>query len=112
MQIGSLMAHLCWKNYEISRKFGKIILRGLNNVKLSLLRPYLAYMESYLTIKDEYQTQRLEWLLGIPDWNLLNNKLGSYTKVGMSHIKYIDDAVITYLSPLPKKKSNVKESVL
>ena len=54
MQIGSLMAHLCWKNYEISRKFGKIILRGLNNVKLSLLRPYLAYMESYLTIKDEY----------------------------------------------------------
>ena len=52
--IAQLMGHLCWRNYETSRRFGKIILKGLNNVGVMELRPYVELMIVFLSIQDQY----------------------------------------------------------
>ena len=52
--VAQLIGHLCWKNYETSRRFGKIILKGLNNVNVGELKPFVEVMIVYLSIQDEY----------------------------------------------------------
>jgi len=47
-----LIGHLCWNNYEISRRFGKIILKGLNNTNEMEVRPYVECMKLYLSLED------------------------------------------------------------
>ena len=48
--VAQLVGHLCWKNYETSRRFGKLILKGLNHVNVGELKPYVEVMIVYLSI--------------------------------------------------------------
>ena len=66
--IAALLGHLCWGNYEISRRLGKVILRGLNNTNELEVRPFVECMKVYLGLEDSYTEQRVEWLLGTPSW--------------------------------------------
>ena len=77
--IAQLIGHLCWKNYETSRRFGKIILKGLNNVNVVELKPYVEVMIAYLSLQDEYQEQRIEWLFGVPDFILVRAQNQHYS---------------------------------
>ena len=48
------MGHLCWGNYEVSRRMGKVILKGLNNTNELEVRPYVECMKVYLSLQDQY----------------------------------------------------------
>lgn len=45
-----LIAHLCWNNYEVSRRFGKFILKGLNNTNELEVKPFVECMKMYLSL--------------------------------------------------------------
>jgi hypothetical protein len=65
VQVAELIGHLCWFNHAFSRKIGKAILHGLNNVTIEELKPFIVVMEVYLTVQDMWQELRIEWLFGI-----------------------------------------------
>ena len=64
-EISQLIGHLCWKNLELSRKIGKIILKGCNKFRWEDLICPISCAQVYLTIEDEYQATRIEWILGM-----------------------------------------------
>ena len=45
-----LAAHLCWKNLEMSRKFGKILVRFYNKISERELMPSLVSLQYYMTL--------------------------------------------------------------
>jgi len=47
-----LIGHLCWGNYEASRRLGKVILKGLNSTNEMEIRPYIDCMKVYLSLSD------------------------------------------------------------
>ena len=111
--IAQLIGHLCWKSYETSRRFGKIILKGLNNVNVGELKPYIEVMVVYLSIQDEYQEQRVEWLFGVPDFILVRPQNFPYSNdprfdlqsAGVGKIGDIDDITVKYESTVCKEQS-------
>ena len=52
--VAHMIAHLCWGNYEISRRFGKIILKGLNNTSEMEVKPFVECMTAYLSLDDQF----------------------------------------------------------
>jgi len=52
--VALLIGHLCWNNFEASRRFGKLILRGLNNTNEVEVKPYVECMKVYLSLADMY----------------------------------------------------------
>lgn len=52
--IAWLIGHLCWGNYEVSRRFGKLILKGLNAVNELEVKPYVDCMKVYLALNDQF----------------------------------------------------------
>ena len=106
-----LIGHLCWGNYEISRRFGKIILKGLNNTNELEVRPYVECMKVYLSLEDQYQEERIEWLMGIASWQITTLRHGQNI-VGMNTIQYIEDMILDYQTTLFKQRTQLTESVL
>jgi hypothetical protein len=47
-----MIGHLCWNNYAFSRRVGKTILQGLNNVTEIELQPFLGCLSVYLSLDD------------------------------------------------------------
>jgi hypothetical protein len=45
-----LVAHLCWKNLEMSRKFGKVLVRFYNKINERELIPSLVSLQYYMTL--------------------------------------------------------------
>jgi len=46
--LSKTMAHLCFRNYDFSRKIGKVLLTGLNKTSAAEVRPYAIGMMWYL----------------------------------------------------------------
>ena len=74
--VAAMVGHLCWGNYEISRRFGKLILKGLNNTNEMEVKPYVECMATYLSLTDQYQEVRVEWLMGIASWCMIRAQSG------------------------------------
>jgi hypothetical protein len=66
--LATLVAHMCWKNLNFSRKAGKVILKGCNKHNWQSLVGPITCAQVYLTIEDEFQNNRIEWLLGFPEF--------------------------------------------
>jgi hypothetical protein len=49
-----IVGHVCWKNYEVSKKVGKVILTYLNKITMKALNTSLEVVQIYLTLQDEY----------------------------------------------------------
>ena len=49
-----LIGHLSFNNYEVSRRFAKFILRGLNATSESDVKPFVEVMKVFLGIDDPY----------------------------------------------------------
>ena len=52
--VALLIGHLCYSNYEVSRRFGKIILKGLNSTNEMEVKPFVDCMTVYLSLDDEF----------------------------------------------------------
>lgn len=67
-QYSKLVAHVCYKNKEYSRKMAKHILKGTNKSNAEELGPFLELMKQYLSVDDEYSRLRMEWIFGVADF--------------------------------------------
>ena len=54
IEMASLIAHLCYRNLNFSRRIGKVLLLGLNRTSADELAIYLPCMQAYLTVPDEH----------------------------------------------------------
>ena len=52
--VGLLVGHLCWNNYEVSRRFAKFLLRGLNSTSENEVKPFVQVMKVFLGLNDIY----------------------------------------------------------
>jgi len=52
--LGILTGHLCWNNLEMSRKFGKLLVKSYNKINLKELTPALIVLQTYMTLQDEF----------------------------------------------------------
>ena len=98
-----LLGHLCWKNLQFSRKAGKVILKGCNKYKTEEVMSPILIATEYLTIPDEFQHNRVEWVLGLPSFEFKETHgkdllLGM--KVGCQLIRECKDQVVTYKTNL------------
>ena len=119
-EIAQMIGHLCWNNYAFSRRVGKTILQGLNNVTEIELQPFLGCLSVYLSLDDQFQTQRIEWLMGIPDFklhrsddmHLINDPRFVIQKIGLQRIKDVEDNLYDYKSTLFKEPNAYRETLL
>jgi len=65
-EVGKLIAHWSYKNKETSELFARVLLKGINETDYEEVAPFLAALRHFLSLKDDLQGFRLEWLLGIP----------------------------------------------
>ena len=87
--VAHMIGHLCWGNYEISRRFGKIILRGLNSTSELQVKPFVDCMTAYLSLDDQFQEERVEWLMGFGCYVLSKPPQSNSFRVGVNNITHI-----------------------
>lgn len=117
--LSKTMAHLCYRNYDFSRKIGKVLLTGLNKTSAAEVRPYSIGMMWYLQVPDEFQQQRLEWILGVSNLKSERQQYNTYgyndqreqIKVGLGRINDVMDLNFDYNTPLLKDQSKMCEPV-
>ena len=64
-ELGQLMQHVCYENYDISKRIAKILIFGLNRTQADEIKPYAISMEHFITIPDQFQKMRIEWIFGL-----------------------------------------------
>lgn len=60
-----LMSHICFNNYDVSQKISKVLLEGLRYYLEENCRPFIAATRWFISIKDDFQLHRIEWILGV-----------------------------------------------
>jgi hypothetical protein len=55
----------------MSRQVGKLLLCNANESNLKTLDPAISLCKMYLTIQDQFQMNRIEWMCGYCDWQTL-----------------------------------------
>jgi hypothetical protein len=53
-ELGQLMQHVCYRNYDISKRIAKLLVYGLNRTQADEIKPYAISMEHFLTIPDQF----------------------------------------------------------
>ena len=118
--LGCLIGHISYNNYEFSNRIAKKILVGINKCNGDEIRPYLEVLEPFLSLIDSFTRQRHEWILGIPvirierpiqSFNMLPINPNNM-KMGVALINAMNDDIYDYKSTLFKSSSGVKESLL
>jgi ubiquitin carboxyl-terminal hydrolase 34 len=105
--LGKALAHLSYKNLEVSRKVGRIILKTINTSDYEKIKQSMIVAKPYLYIEDEFQRNRTEWILGFGCF--LTTKTGTGTtlpRFGVSICNHISEEVYQYLSPLDCTRNN------
>ena len=117
-EYSKLVAHLCFKNKEFSRKMAKHILKGTNKSNAEEIGPFLELMKQYLCIDDEHFGLRMEWIFGVADPVVRSASYQMYNalpKVGVANAENVAAQVCRYFSPILKSASSLysnKESAL
>jgi len=69
-QFKVFLSHLCFENKEFSIRIAKFILKGTIKLHYDDNNSYLELLRQYLLIDDSLKNQRLEWIFGIPYFQL------------------------------------------
>ena len=112
--VGRLIAHWSYKNRENSEIFARVFLKGINETEYEEVAPFLKSLHHFLSIKDEFQSLRFEWLLGIPmmvDGSMVKASPPDKPKLGIYAIQSMSDEIFYYPSTLEHLDS-VNESIL
>lgn len=51
-EVSQLIQHVCYKNYDLSKRIAKIMIFGLNRTNADDIKPYAVCMEGFLSIPD------------------------------------------------------------
>lgn len=113
-EVGKLIAHWSYQNQENSALFAYVFLKGINEVDYEEVAPFLTAMHHFLSLKDDFQAKRLEWLLGTPmlmDGSMIKASPGEKPKLGAYAISSISEDVFYFPSTLETVDSS-NESIL
>ena len=112
--VGRLIAHWSYKNRENSEIFARVFLKGINETEYEEVVPFFKSLHHFLSIKDEFQGLRFEWLLGIPmivDGSMVKASPPDKPKLGVFAIQSMSDEIFYYPSTLEHLDS-VNDSIL
>ena len=105
--LGKALAHISYKNIEVSKAIGKVILKTINTSDYEKIKHCMLVTKPYLYIEDEYQRNRAEWILG---FSCLYAQRGtenvSLPRFGTASISHINDEAYSYLSPIDLMRNN------
>ncbi len=63
-QVGKLLVHLCYGSRKFSKKTCKLLLQSLGSYEAGVLAQCVEVVRDLLSLEDEFQELRIEWLLG------------------------------------------------
>ena len=112
--VGRLIAHWSYKNRENSEIFARVFLKGINETKYEEVAPFLKSLHHFLSIKDEFQSIRFEWLLGIPmmvGGSMVKASPPNKPKLWIYAIQSMSDEILYYLNT-PDNHDFINESIL
>ncbi|KAL4443131.1 hypothetical protein ABPG74_002198 [Tetrahymena malaccensis] len=93
--IGRIISHLSYQNYQYSYFIASFIIKGLNEkFRSDDVYYYLEIMSNFITILDDYNIFRFEWILGIPQ--LKKNLIYQ----DFSLLYFLDNIYFDYISTL------------
>jgi len=93
----NMVEYLCKDDRALSEKFAYLILVETGKVTQSdEIKPIISTIHKFIDIKDEWQENRLTWLIGFPQW-VENPRTMSY---GIYGIYPDQDTVVNYFSPI------------
>jgi hypothetical protein len=99
MALSFAVAHLAFQNYQYSKTVVYLLLEGINESQYSELNPYFNVLRNLILIKDNLQSQRIEWLLGYSQ--IINSTMEGKTKYGIGQISNsLSEDIFSYKSPL------------
>ena len=104
--LGEAFAHLSYKNLEVSKAIGKIILKTINTSDYEKIKQCMTVCKPYLYIPDEFQRNRVEWILGFSCLNTMSAIHGNLHKFGTAVVNQISDEAYNYISPIECNKNN------
>ena len=103
-QVGKLMAHWAFNNFDESQLFASVFVECINKAKFNEVSPFLSALHQYLLVPDAYQVERLEWIFGVA--HLIDfikphrAKPDHLPKVGVEGITRVETPTVGYSSPL------------
>ena len=101
--VGKLIAHWSYENKENSEIFAEVFLKGINETDYEEVAPFLTAMHHFLTIKDSFQQNRFEWLIGTPvmcDGSTIKKCPPELPSMGIFAIRNLTEEVFQYPSTL------------
>jgi hypothetical protein len=104
--LGEAFAHLSYKNLEVSKAIGKVILKTINTSDYEKIKQCMTVCKPYLYIADEFQRNRVEWILGFSSLSTTNAVRGSLHKFGTTILTQICDEAYSYISPIDLNKNS------
>lgn len=101
--LGNALSHICYRNLEVSKIIGKVILKTINTSDYEKIQQCMIVAKPYLYIKDEFQRNRCEWILGFSCLSTSSFKSAHAVclpRFGVSIAHGVNDEVYQYMSPL------------
>jgi hypothetical protein len=99
VSFGSIIQSMAHENPGFSNNLSYLIVKGLAKPGADEAKSYLEAMTYLLNVKDQYQTKRIEWILGYAQPVVIGSKNGleAYGLYGQTNL---DDLVVNYESPI------------
>ena len=98
--LGRIIAKWARNNHHYSLTVAQIILKTLNDIEYEEARGLFDAIDAYITIQDDLQLLRIEWLMGVPTLVKVTKEDFAYPSYGSSLAAWIDEEVWTYPTPL------------
>ena len=105
-ELGMALAHWCFKNYKLSRKVAKILVKGINSCDYEKIKNYIEIVHAFLALPDEYKRERLEWIFGYSTLQVVKTVNDDLPRFGVTAIDHFSDESYTYHSQVAYNKSD------
>ena len=98
--LGKVIGKWGQNNLSYSQAVAEIILKVLNDIEYEEARGLFDAIEAYITIQDDYQQIRIEWLMGFPTPLRSNREYIVFPDYGSALASWIDEEVWSFPTPL------------
>lgn len=98
--LGRIIVKWAENNQSYSLVVAQIILKTLNDIEYEEAKGLFDTIDAYITIQDDLQRFRIEWLMGVPTLVKGNREDLAYPAYGSCLAAWIDEEVWTYPTPL------------
>lgn len=91
--------YACYKNLLLSERIAIVLLQRLRELNAEYVDSVLQLITFFLRVEDEFQYQRMEWILGVPHMSHRSDS-SAIANFGLYAAKNLDDQIVDYISIL------------